>query len=142
MQNNTPAGFFVRLFAYVIDLLLVSVGIFVIKFSSGFFAVTILTRNVFFNFSLADIIGFFLTSVYFVLLTYFNGQTVGKMILSIEVVKKEGDKLSVIDCIVREVFGRYLSSIIMYVGYLMIGPDKEKQSLADRICDTRVIYKR
>lgn len=142
MQNNTPAGFFVRLLAFITDMVLVGFGIFFVKAFSVFSSITLLTRNVFFNFNLADIIGFLLTSVYFVLLTYFNGQTIGKMLLNIEVVKKDGEKLSIIDCIVREVFGRYLSSIIMYVGYLMIGPDKEKQSLSDRICDTRVIYKR
>lgn len=142
MQNNTPAGFFVRLFAYLIDIVLMGTGFFFVKAFSVFSPLSLLSRNVFFSFTLIDILAFIFTSTYFVLLTYFNGQTIGKMMFGIQVVNKDGEKLSVFDCIVREVFGRYLSSMIMNIGYLIIGPDKEKQSLSDRICDTRVIYKR
>jgi uncharacterized RDD family membrane protein YckC len=42
--------------------------------------------------------------------------------------------------------GRYfmylVSSIILSIGCIMAGFDNEKRALHDRVCDTRVIYKR
>ena len=42
--------------------------------------------------------------------------------------------------IFRETIGRYLSKIIIYIGYVMMLPDKEKRTLCDHLSDTRVIY--
>ena len=40
-------------------------------------------------------------------------------------------------------FGRYfaeiLSTLILFIGFMMAGWDEEKRALHDRICDTRVI---
>jgi uncharacterized RDD family membrane protein YckC len=35
-----------------------------------------------------------------------------------------------------------VSGIILLIGYIMAGFDDEKRALHDRVCDTRVIYKR
>jgi uncharacterized RDD family membrane protein YckC len=35
-----------------------------------------------------------------------------------------------------------VSGIILLIGYIMAGFDEEKRALHDRVCDTRVIYKR
>ena len=68
------------------------------------------------------------------------GATLGKMACGIKVVMSDGSKIGY-----GRAFGRYwaqgLSAIIFCIGYLMVGPDKEKRALHDRICNTRVIYK-
>ena len=35
-----------------------------------------------------------------------------------------------------------VSGIILLIGYIMVGFDNEKRALHDRVCGTRVIYKR
>jgi uncharacterized RDD family membrane protein YckC len=35
-----------------------------------------------------------------------------------------------------------VSSIVLSIGCIMAGFDDEKRALHDRVCDTRVIYKR
>jgi uncharacterized RDD family membrane protein YckC len=35
-----------------------------------------------------------------------------------------------------------VSGMILLIGYIMAGFDNEKRALHDRVCDTRVIYKR
>ena len=40
----------------------------------------------------------------------------------------------------REIIGRYLSTFILYIGYLMIGAGDQKEALHDYLADTRVVY--
>ena len=67
-----------------------------------------------------------------------TGATLGKKAMKIKVVRSSGDPVSN-----GRAFGRYcaeaLSGMIMSIGYLMAGFDKEKRALHDRIADTRVI---
>ena len=52
----------------------------------------------------------------------------------------DGGKLSLIDVIYRETVGKFLSGVILSIGFIMAGIDKEKRALHDMLCDTRVIY--
>ena len=147
MQNNKEkafAGFMVRFFAYVTDMFILGILLFGFKipalvqsFSNpgGFFV-----RDVFFNYTFYDVVAFIITSLYFILMTYYCGATVGKMLLRIKVVSVEDRDLKLSEVIVREIFGKYLSALIAFIGYLMIIPDEQKRSFHDRIADTRVIY--
>ena len=40
----------------------------------------------------------------------------------------------------RETFGRFLSEIIIYIGYIIAGADRQKRGLHDLLSDTCVIY--
>ena len=40
----------------------------------------------------------------------------------------------------RETIGKFLSGVIMNIGYIIAGIDSEKRALHDILCDTRVIY--
>jgi len=75
-----------------------------------------------------------------VLLRY-QGATLGKMALGLKVVRSNGESLGW-----GISLGRYfmyiVSGIILLIGYIMAGFDNEKRALHDRVCDTRVIYKR
>jgi uncharacterized RDD family membrane protein YckC len=66
------------------------------------------------------------------------GATPGKMACGLKIVTSDNGKVSYM-----RAFGRYcaqiLSAIILCIGYLMIGFDREKRALHDRICDTRVV---
>lgn len=140
MQNN--AGFFVRLFAYIIDCIILFFATLGIRIIGLFYGGYIFTTKVFFNVSLFDVFAVLISSLYFVLLTFFTGQTIGKMLLKIKVINDNLSKnnLGIFQIIIRETFAKYLSRFILYMGFFMIGIDKNKRGLHDLICDTKVVY--
>ena len=99
-----------------------------------------LTVPVVYNFSVYDIILYIALKMYFILMTYYTGSTLGKKLFRIKVIASDARKLSLWTVIFRETIGRYLSKIIIYIGYVMMLPDKEKRTLCDHLSDTRVIY--
>jgi len=94
-------------------------------------------------------LGFLAMISYEVLTLRYWGATVGKMACGLKVVRSDGRSLGW-----GVSFGRffmwnivtsgvpYLNLILMLVSGIMAGTDVEKRALHDRVCDTRVIYKR
>lgn len=93
---------------------------------------------------------FFLAVIaYEVVMLRYYGATVGKMACGLKVVRPDGRSLGW-----GVSFGRffmwnvvtsgipYLNFILMLISGIMAGVDQEKRALHDRVCDTRVIYKR
>jgi uncharacterized RDD family membrane protein YckC len=68
------------------------------------------------------------------------GATLGKMACRIQVVNADGGKVSYMRALGRY-FGKLLSYLTFYVGFIMAFFDDEKQALHDRICSTRVVLK-
>jgi uncharacterized RDD family membrane protein YckC len=68
-----------------------------------------------------------------------KGGTIGKLAVGLQIIRLDGSRLSM-----GQAFGRYfakfLSAMILYIGFIMAGFDAEKRSLHDRICNTLVIY--
>ncbi len=144
-ENVVYAGFFSRLAAFLIDSILVGAGLLIIKVPVWILKLsvedTFLFQPVLFSFTFFDILYYLLTVTYFVLTTYLCGATLGKYLMKLKVVNVEGQKLSFISVLLRESVGRYLSTLILYIGYIMIGVDSGKQGLHDKIADTCVIYR-
>jgi uncharacterized RDD family membrane protein YckC len=67
--------------------------------------------------------------------------TPGKMALGLKVVRPDGSPVSLGRAFGRY-FGKFLSSLILGIGYIMVGFDSEKRGLHDMICDTRVMKTR
>lgn len=143
-ENTLYAGFFVRLAAYILDCILVGLALLVIKIPYLIAWIinpdTFIGKPILFKFSAIDIILYLLSLVYFVLMTYFCGATLGKKALKIKVIKQNNEKLSLVDVIYRESIGRYLSGLIIFIGYILIAVDSKKRGLHDILCDTFVIY--
>ena len=143
-ENTLYAGFFLFFAAYIIDCILVGLALLVIKIP--YFFISIINPDIFigkpilFKFSAVDIILYLLSLVYFVLMTYFCGATLGKKALKIKVIKQNREKLSLVDVVYRESIGRYLSGLIIFIGYIMIAVDSKKRGLHDILCDTFVIH--
>jgi len=76
---------------------------------------------------------------YAVFFTGYCGQTPGKMALRIKVVCTDGSPIHYGRAAKREVLGKFVSSILLGIGYLMVAFDKQKQGLHDKIADTYVI---
>jgi yteJ like protein len=127
------AGFFIRLVAFAIDMLIINS------------VENILKNTILFNIDLEGgvneftILRWILVLAYFTLLTYFNeGQTLGKMIMNIRVVSLDGESLSLSQVVSRETFGRYVQNKFIIL-YIIIGFSPMKQSLMDMLSDTAVI---
>lgn len=148
MQNNVDrqvyAGFFVRLAAYLIDWLIVGAALLVIRVPMWLLSLSdmggFLFEALIFQYSIYDIVLYLLKITYFVLLTYFTGATLGKRLMHIRVISTEGRKPTFFEIAYRESVGRFLSALIIYAGYFMIGADKKKRGLHDLMSDTYVVY--
>ncbi len=75
------------------------------------------------------------------LMVAFNGQTLGKLILRLRVVKKKGGRITILDALLRNVFG-YMISQIFLLGYLWALFDAEKQTWHDKMAGTVVVEER
>lgn len=147
MQNNENkqvfAGFFVRLAAYLIDWIIISAALLTVRIPFGIASMAgadFLKQDFIFRYSLYDIILYVLEVLYFILLTYYTGATLGKRLLHLQVVSAEDRKVTFFEIVFRETVGKYLSGLILFIGYFMIGIDKEKRGLHDILSDTRVVY--
>lgn len=75
------------------------------------------------------------------LMVAFNGQTLGKIMLRLRVVKKRGGRITLLDALLRNVFG-YTVSQIFLLGYLWAIFDAEKQAWHDKMAGTVVVEER
>lgn len=147
MQNKEServyAGFFVRLAAFIVDSLIVGAGLLVIKIPMWFASFgtdNLLQKDFIFEYSVLDIVYYVLGVCYFALLTYYTGATLGKRLFHLRVISSEDRKPTFFEIAFRESVGRFLSHVIVFVGYIMVGADKKKRGLHDILSDTYVIY--
>jgi len=147
MQNNgtevTRAGFGPRAAAYIIDSVLLAVVLcfvrlpaFIVSLAGG---ADLSFRAFLFQYSFIDVLCWVLTAVYFVLLTWLTGSTLGKKVMRLRVEAESGEPLRFIDVLYRETVGRFLSGILC-LGYLMILADRDNRAFHDWLCATRVVY--
>ncbi len=133
------AGFWMRFWAYLLDLLIIASlnGILVypilrafdIKTSdpSMFAPVSILTAVIFYG--------------YFVLMTKFFGQTLGKMVFGLKVISLGDQKLSWSTIMFREWIGRFISGSILIL-YIVVAFLPRRQGIHDIFADTTVVHER
>ena len=76
---------------------------------------------------------------YYVAPTALTGQTLGKMAVGIMVVNKPGKPPGIKKAIIREIPGKFVSEIALFLGYLWIGRDDKKQGWHDHMASTYVI---
>ncbi|PWW26129.1 putative RDD family membrane protein YckC [Cytobacillus oceanisediminis] len=133
------AGFWMRFWAYLFDLVVVG-SIDRILISPIFRAMDIpLNENsLFAPITIATAITFY---AYFVLMTKFFGQTLGKMVFGLKVVDLEGKKLTWGTIIFREWIGRFIS-VTIFIGYVIVAFLPKKQGLHDLFADTSVVHER
>lgn len=79
--------------------------------------------------------------IYFTLTTYFlDGQTLGKMVFGLRVVRMDGDKLNFSTVFIREFIGRFIHSYsFLFLLYAITGFTQYNQNLSDIFADTTVV---
>jgi uncharacterized RDD family membrane protein YckC len=84
------------------------------------------------------LIGLLISFAYEVYFVGRFGGTPGKLLLRMRIVRSDSSRLTYPRAAIR-FFGKLLSDLTMYVGYIMVGFDSQRRALHDYIADTRVI---
>lgn len=131
MMEMNYGGFWIRMLAAVLD--------------------SLVLQAVFIGFNAAMGIHFFdppfvvsvfqtiIALAYYIILTVMYGQTLGKMATGIKVVQQDDRSNGWGRIIVRETIGKFISAIILCIGFIIIAFDREKRGLHDHLCNTRVV---
>ncbi len=146
------AGFFIRsfamafdiLFVFMFDLALLLGAALLIDKTTGIVDMILTSQGLEFLGFLSPLlkagllVGIAVPPLYFIVMTTLFGQTVGKMIMGIRVVMSDGRAVSFPISALRLVC--YIpSGLLLFVGFLWIIWDEERQGWHDMICDTIVI---
>ena len=119
------AGFWIRLGAGFIDLIILAL---IAGLLSCFHA----------NLFLSLLLTFVVLITYYVGFLTWRGQTPGKMIVGIKVIRTDKNPLTLRDSVVR--YCGYLVSLFSFcAGFIIIAFDKKKQGFHDKIADTYVV---
>ena len=133
------AGFLVRLVAYIIDVIILAIVAWIIQV---IFVMPAMNPNAGGGAAAMAAIGYILLLIwtlgYLIFFWTRSGATPGKMIMGLKVVTVDGGKLSVGKAVLR-IIGYVVSGIIVYLGFLWIIWDKDKQGWHDKIAGTYVV---
>ena len=138
-EELPKAGFWVRCVAYLLDSMILGVAQFAISLALGIAGGALLGDGELALPLIAALCGMVVGLTYAVFFTGYNGQTPGKMVLRIQVIRTDGSAMTYGRAFLREVIGKFASGIILGIGYLMVGFDRQKQGLHDKIAGTYVI---
>lgn len=140
-ELKPKAGFWLRVVATLIDSVLLSAIQLALTLSISF-VVGLLGIATSEDPAISFIVWLFGMTIsfgYAVFFTGYCGQTPGKMALRIKVIRTDGDPVSYGRAAKREILGKFVSSILLCIGYIMVAFDTHKQGLHDKIADTYVI---
>jgi uncharacterized RDD family membrane protein YckC len=136
--SHKEAGFWMRFWAFIIDTLLVSavIGIVInplfylfdwdLEATNWYAPIVIITGVIYY--------------AYFILMTKFFAQTVGKMIFGLKVRTDSGAPLDWMTVIFREGVGRFISNTFMKLPYLIVIFTPQHKAVHDFAADTFVIH--
>jgi uncharacterized RDD family membrane protein YckC len=146
------AGFWKRFAAILIDKLIISVASLIILLPF----IAMIGVSAFITERDVEAVGFFLSMIivyvivammiviaewlYFAIMESQRGATIGKMVLNIVVTDLNGHRITFGRATGRY-FGKIISGMILYVGYMMAGWTQHKQALHDIIAGTLVVEK-
>ena len=141
--GSTPVGyggFWIRVVAYIIDAILISLVFGVV---TSIFGIRYINMD---DLSQIDpttnLLSLAIAWLYFALLeSSERGATVGKMAMGLRVVSNEGKRISFMNATGRY-FAKILSAMIFCIGFIMIAFTDRKRGLHDMIASTLVIKTR
>ena len=152
-----PAGFFSRFVAFIVDLVIISLGIFlfiaVINLITSFFNLSAFFAQVFGEDSslvntLEQVVilttafsGLLFSFAYFMFFWVMVGFTPGKALLGLRIVRENTEPITWRRAFLRMV-GYWVSAIPFFLGYVWILFDEHRQGWHDKLADTYVVYVR
>lgn len=133
------AGFWMRFWAFLIDLIVIgSLNMILLSPFKLSDEPYVLIGTLTLYGLLSSIVFYF----YFLFMTKYFSQTIGKMILGVRVVRKDGERLQWGDLLFREIVGRFIHTVfgILNLLYIVIGFTMEKEGIHDMLARTRVVH--
>lgn len=134
---HRPAGFWIRLLAFILDGLIVD-AVIVGALAAN---LAISGRGLFEVLGALPKLGpvlFVFGVIYTIFFWAWRGATPGKMALGLKIVMSDGTDIGFVRALVRYV-GYFVSGIILGIGFLMIAFTRGKRGLHDKLADTQVI---
>ncbi|MFP7479097.1 RDD family protein [Terribacillus saccharophilus] len=140
-EERRYAGFWMRFWAYLVDLIIVfSLTGLIVK---PFTMIDSFREATLWIWSVSGLLGGLVFFAYFLLMTKWRGQTLGKMIFGLRVIRKDGERLSWSDTLIREVVGRFIHRLLfLFFLYAVVAFTPKKQGLHDMFADTLVIHEK
>lgn len=138
-EERRYAGFWMRFWAYLVDLIVVfSLTGLIVK---PFTMIDSFREATLWFWSISGLLGGVVFFAYFLFMTKWRGQTLGKMIFGLRVIRKDGERLSWSDTLIREVVGRFIHRLLfLFFLYAVVAFTPKKQGLHDLFADTLVIH--
>lgn len=135
MEN--AAGFWIRLGARIIDLIVIGIIIFLFI---AIFSLDTQSRVV------QSSEGLFSLLYYVLLPVIWTGYTIGKRALGIRIIKEDGSDVGLTQMIIRDFLTPILYGItlglLVIVSAIMIGVRKDKKAIHDIFAKTQVVYRK
>jgi uncharacterized RDD family membrane protein YckC len=129
-------GFWMRFWAYLLDLIVISsIGRLIVYPIFRALDLSLVKDDMFAPISILSAIIFY---GYFVLMTKYMGQTLGKMAFGLKVIELDGKRLKWSTVLFRELIGRFISASILIL-YIVVAFTNKKQGIHDLFADTTVI---
>ncbi len=139
-------GFWIRVVAYLIDAIVLNIAFWIIGAVAGIDVVpTHLEEDpsaAMAAMSRVQLVAIVVSWLYFALMESSpRGATIGKMAVGLRVVTDQGNRLSFLNATGR-FFAKFISAIILCIGFLMVAFTDRKRGLHDMIAGTLVIKAR
>jgi uncharacterized RDD family membrane protein YckC len=143
--NKSKGGFWIRSLAFIIDLIFINILITIFTWSIKLGVITGARIMIMKPENFLDLREFLITSIGVAILAFYfiyfhgkTGQTPGKSLLHLKVIRTDGSPLG-FDKAIERFFCYIISLLPLYAGFLLIAFNKEKQGLHDIIIHTYVI---
>ncbi|KLI64187.1 RDD family protein [Aurantiacibacter marinus] len=142
------AGFWIRVAAYLIDVILLSIALYIVQTVTGIdmgmdFSAALddaaISGGTQTTSSFGSLINIVVGVAYFAGMESSNWQaTIGKKALGLIVTDNSGDRISFLRGVGRY-FAKILSAIIIFIGFIMVAFTDKKQGLHDMLASTLVV---
>ncbi|WP_445661479.1 RDD family protein [Bacillus sp. FSL K6-3431] len=133
------AGFWMRFWAYLLDCVVIfSINGMLVKPVFRLLDISLSRVGIFSAYAIISGLVFYL---YFILMTKYLGQTLGKMVFGLKVISLKTPGLSWGTVVFREGIGRFISVTLKFL-YAIAAFTPKKQALHDMFADTAVIHDR
>lgn len=140
------AGFVTRLVAFIIDQIIVGAMIFLIgvvaRYVYGMFNVNewlgIERLSTIIMAAIVVLLSISVVLIYFLGFWQLSGQTVGKWLMGVRIVRTSGERITGRRALIR--YLGYWLSAILFLGYLWVLVDDRRQGLHDKLGGTYVVY--
>jgi uncharacterized RDD family membrane protein YckC len=109
------AGFWIRLGAFLVDV--------VFTIAAG---------------AIIPYVGAAAAVIFNIYLIYTRGYSLGKKVFNLHIEKEDGSRLDITDVVLREILGKFLSGLVLGLGFLLVAIDARKQGLHDKLAHTIV----